>query len=115
MISLLREQTMRHFHDEWIQEWCDNHGWTELFRERYNHYWAFPPGAVMPEPIPSKALRVIKSEKGLSSDEQLWLIIALIISISAIALSYFLLCPMPIVFAFAFDAITCAQLEVEGI
>ena len=106
---------MKHFEDSWIQEWCDNNGWTELFRERYNHYWAFPPNAVMPEPIPQKVLRVIKAEKGLSSEEQLWLSIATGVSAIAIMLCYFLANPMPIVLAFAFDAITVAQLETEDL
>ena len=106
---------MRHFQDEWIQEWCENNGWTELFRERYNFYWAFPPGAVMPEPIPQKALRLIKTEKGLSSEEQIWLTIAVVVSLFAAISSYFLASPMPIVLAFAFDAIVAAQLEVEDI
>lgn len=106
---------MKHFHDDWIQEWCDNHGWTDLIRERYNNYWAFPPNAVMPEPIPSKVLRVIKDKKGLSNDEQLWLASATILSIMATILCFFLINPMPIVLAFAFDAITVARLEVEGI
>ena len=106
---------MNHFKDTWIQEWCDTNGWTDLFRERYNSYWAFPPNAVMPEPIPHKVLRTIKAEKGLSSDEQLWLSVAMAFSTIAIALCYFLHNPMPVVLAFAFDAITVAKLEVEGI
>ena len=106
---------MNHFQDSWIQEWCDNNGWTDLFRERYNHYWAFPPNAVMPEPIPYKVLRIIKTEKGLSSSEQLWVSIATVFSAIAILLSCLLVNPMPVVLAFAFDAITVAQLEVEDI
>ena len=106
---------MKHFHDVWIQEWCDNNGWSDLFRERYNHYWAFPPNAVMPEPIPQQALRIIKEEKGLTRDEQIWLGAASIVSLTAVTLSYFLGNPMPIVLAFAFDAITVAQLEVEDV
>ncbi len=106
---------MKHFHDVWIQEWCDNNGWSDLFRERYNHYWAFPPNGVMPEPIPQKALRIIKAEKGLTKDEQLWLAAAAIVSVTAAILAYFLVNPMPIVLAFAFDAITVAQLEIEDI
>jgi hypothetical protein len=106
---------MNHFQDSWIQEWCDNNGWTDLFRERYNNYWAFPPNAVIPEPIPHKALRVIKTEKGFSSDEQFWLIIAVSASAIASILCYLIGNPMPIVLAFAFDAITVAQLEVEDI
>ncbi|HHP7229609.1 MAG TPA: hypothetical protein ACFCUY_01970 [Xenococcaceae cyanobacterium] len=104
---------MRHFHDVWVQEWCDKNGWTDLFRERYNHYWAFPPNAVMPEPIPQKVLRIIKAEKGFTVDEQFWLTMAAVLSITAVLLGYFLGNPMPIVLAFAFDAVTVAQLEVE--
>ena len=106
---------MNHFQDSWIQEWCDNNGWTDLFKERYNNYWAFPPNAVMPEPIPHKVLRVIKTEKGFSSNEQLWLSIAFALSAISAVLCFFLANPMPVVLAFAFDAITVAQLEVEDI
>ncbi|ACK67669.1 conserved hypothetical protein [Rippkaea orientalis PCC 8801] len=106
---------MKHFCDDWIREWCDDNGWTDLFIERYNNYWAFPPGAVMPEPIPVDALRVIKITKGLCQEEKTWLMGALVLSIVAIVSSYVFKSPMPIVFAFAFDAVTAAQLEVEEI
>ena len=105
---------MKHFADEWIKEWCEDNGWTDLVIER-NLYWAFPPGAVMPEPIPSGSLRMIKYNKGLCREEKLWLSAAGIMAISAAIISLFLKCPMPLVFAFAFDAITVAQLEVEEI
>lgn len=104
---------MKHFHDEWIQEWCDNNGWTDLFQERYNHYWAFPPGCVMPEPIPQKVMRLIKLEKGFSSSEQRWLIAAGIVSAIAIVSCYLLMCPMPIVLAFAFDAVVFGHMDCE--
>ena len=106
---------MKHYCDAWINEWCEENGWTDLFIERYNNYWAFPPGAVIPEPIPPKTLRLIKSEKGLCYEERLWLIAAAIVTLTAVILTYFLKSPMPLVFAFAFDAITAAQLEVEDI
>ncbi len=104
---------MRHFCDQWIQEWCDENGWTDLFIERYNNYWAFPPGAVMPEPIPNKVLRLIKLEKGLCEEEKAWLGVALGFTALAVTLTCFWATPMPIVVAFAFDAFTAAQLEVE--
>lgn len=104
---------MQHFHDEWIQEWCDLNGWTDLFQERYDHYWAFPPNCVMPEPIPQKVMRLIKSEKGLSRYEQKWLIYAGVVSVLAITLSYLCMTPMPLMFAFGFDAITFALMECE--
>lgn len=103
---------MKHYTEEWLNEWCYEHGWTDLYIERYQ-YWAFPPGAVMPEPIPPQALRLIKAEKGLCTEEKLWLSTAAIVSILAAILSYALKCPMPLVFAFAFGAITAARLEVE--
>ena len=106
---------MRHFQDAWIQEWCDSNGWTDLVRERYNHYWAFPPHAVIPEPIPGGVMRLIKEEKGLSSDEQVLILIAMSLSLVSVVLAYFWLNPMPVVLAFAFDAIAVAQLEVEDI
>lgn len=105
---------MKHYSDEWIVEWCCENGWTDLFMERLNHYWAFPPGAVIPEPIPSHTLRTIKAEKGLCLEERLWLVIAVVATLAAPVLSYVLKSPMPLVLAFAFDAITVAKLEVES-
>ena len=104
---------MQHFKEEWIQEWCDRNGWTDVFMERYNHYWAFPPNCVMPEPIPQKVMRLIKSEKGFTSDEQKWLISAAMVSALAICASLLFVTPMPIMFAFAFDAVTFARMECE--
>ncbi len=103
---------MRHYCDEWINEWCQQNGWTDLVLARHN-YWAFPPGGVMPEPIPPQVLKLIKQEKGLSTQERLWSISAVIGAIIAAILSYFLSSPMPLLFAFAFVAVTVAQLEVE--
>lgn len=106
---------MKHFSDQWIEEWCLDNGWTDLIVQGYNQYWAFPPHAVMPEPIPSKVLRFIKAKKGLCFQEKVWLGSVGIVTVSAIILSYVLQNPMPLVCAFAFDAIAVAKLEVEEI
>ncbi len=106
---------IRHFCDQWIEKWCQENGWTDLFQERNNNYWAFPPGAVMPEPIPVKTLRIIKAENGLSPDEKTWLRLAFIVTFVSIVLTCFFQSPMPIVFAFAFDAIATAKLEMEDL
>lgn len=103
---------MKHYRDEWIQDWCQENGWTDLFKER-SLYWAFPPGAVMPEPIPVKVLKLIKAEKGLCTQERIWLAIAAAITCLCILSIYSTQCPLPLVLAFAFNAITVAQLEVE--
>jgi len=104
---------MQHFHDEWIQEWCDRNGWTDVVRERYNHYWAFPPNCVMPEPIPQRVMRLIKSEKGMTNNEQKWLFSVAIVSVTALFASCFLMTPMPLIFAFGFDAITFARMDCD--
>lgn len=104
---------MRHYYDEWIQEWCDGNGWTEPTLVSADFYWAFPPNGVMPEPIPSEILRLIKSEKGFTADEQIWLGLAAGLSLTAAFLTYYWQCPLPLVVAFAFSAVTAARLEVE--
>ena len=83
--------------------------------ERLNYYWAFPPGAVMPEPIPGKILRAIKMEKGFCEEEKAWLTAAATISVVAIGSAFLLRNPMPIVLAFSFDAVTAGRLEMEEI
>ncbi len=113
LLNQISSLKMKHYCETWIEEWCQENGWTDLFIERYNNYWAFPPGAVIPEPIPYKVLRLIKAEKGFTPQERFWSISALICTVLAVISTYLLKCPMPLVFAFAFDAITMAQLEVE--
>lgn len=104
---------MTHYSLDWIQAWCEENGWTELFVERRNHYWAFPPGCVMPEPIPHHVLHLIKAENGLTFEEKIWSASAVIGTILAIISTFVFKCPMPLVFAFAFNAVTVAQFETE--
>jgi hypothetical protein len=106
---------MNHYRDEWVAEWCQENGWTDLIRERCNNYWAFPPGAVMPEPIPGRTLKLIKAQKGLSPQEKWWSVSAAFATVIGVILSVLLRCPMPLVFVFAVDAVTVAQLEVEDV
>ncbi|WP_189523469.1 hypothetical protein [Nostoc sp. PA-18-2419] len=104
---------INHYSLQWIETWCQENGWTDLFVERRNNYWAFPPGCVMPEPIPVNVLRLIKAEKGLTFEERLWSTSAVIGTIFAVLLTFWLQSPMPLVLAFAFNAVTVAQLELE--
>ncbi len=113
MLIPLPSPNMKHYRNEWIEEWCQENGWTDLFEERCNNYWAFPPGAVMPEPIPTHTLRLIKTQKGLTSQEKFWSVSAVFGTIVAVVSTYLFKCPIPLVLAFAFDAVTAAQLEVE--
>jgi hypothetical protein len=104
---------MKHYSDEWIEEWCQENGWTDLFIERPDHYWAFPPNAVMPEPISKKILRIIKAEKGLTEQEKIWLTSLGVFSLLSLISSLIYRCPMPLVLAFGVGAITSVQLEIE--
>ncbi len=104
---------MKHYRDEWIEEWCQENGWSEPFAERNDHYWAFPPNGVIPEPISNLTLQVIKAQKGMTLHEKIWLGCAGIFSLLAVAFTYLFKTPMPIVFAFGFSAITAVQLEIE--
>jgi hypothetical protein len=104
---------MKHFPQEWIEEWCHAHGWTDLHTERQGNYWAFPPGAVMPQPIPVSVLRAIKSAKGMSPMEKQMTYLSVSIAVSTCILSWIWHSPMPLAVAFALVALIAASLEPE--
>jgi hypothetical protein len=101
---------MNHFSNQWIDEWCSENGWTDSFQER-SSYWAFPPNAVMPVPIPVSVLRSIKARKGLCLEEKLWCWAAVLSAIAGGIFSYSLSSPMPAVAAFAFCAVVMAKMD----
>lgn len=103
---------MKHFAPQWIDDWCQANGWSDWFLDQ-SRYWAFPPNAVMPVPIPTQVLRRIKAEKGLCNEERIWCITAVLVAIASGVFSYVLSSPMPLVAAFAFCAITAARLEMD--
>lgn len=103
---------MNHYSVRWIEEWCQDNGWTDLFLE-CSQYWAFPPNAVMPVPIPSKVLRTIKAERGMCKEERIWCAAAVLSAAAAAFASYVLSSPMPLIAAFAFCAVTFARMEEE--
>lgn len=104
---------MNHYCYSWIEDWCRENGWTDLFTLSRNEYWAFPPHGVMPLPIPTQVLRQIKAQRGLSVHEKWWCGSAVMASVVGAVLTYIAHSPMPVVAAFAFCAITVARLEVE--
>jgi hypothetical protein len=104
---------MKHFADEWILEWCQDNGWTDPVMQPVNCYWAFPPGGVMPQPIPLDSLRLIKAQKGLSPAERKWSISAVAIALLLAGVSYVLKTPMPLLGGFAFAALTVARLDMD--
>jgi hypothetical protein len=112
MTFFLKPWTMNHYCEQWIADWCQDNGWTDWFMER-SSYWAFPPQAVMPVPIPTQALRAIKAEKGMSADERVWCLAAVFGTVVGIASGYFMSSPMPLVLAFIFCAIVVARMDDE--
>ncbi len=104
---------MKHFKQEWIEEWCQAHGWTELYMERQGNYWAFPPDAVIPQPIPVSVLRAIKASKGLSPMERQMTYLGVAIAIVSVIFTLAWRSPMPITLAFAIVALIAASLEPE--
>ncbi|AFZ12285.1 hypothetical protein Cri9333_1391 [Crinalium epipsammum PCC 9333] len=106
--------SMKHFCEHWIQEWCEENGWTDLVIDSGN-YWAFPPGAVMPEPIPPRALKLIKANKGFCFEEKLCVAAALVVSFSGSICAYVIKSPIPLVLAFSFTALMVPLLEVEEV
>ncbi|MFB2771651.1 hypothetical protein ACE1AT_20520 [Pelatocladus sp. BLCC-F211] len=42
---------INNLHDKNIKKWCQENGWTNLFTQGGQLY-AFPPGAVIPLPLP---------------------------------------------------------------
>lgn len=103
---------MNHYSAQWIEDWCNDNGWTDWFKER-SSYWAFPPNSVMPVPIPTQVLQAIKAEKGMCYEEKIWFGAAAFSVIMAAASSYFMASPMPLVAAFSFCAVTAARMEPE--
>lgn len=97
---------------EWIVEWCQANEWTDPFQER-KEYWAFPPHAVMPLPIPDQALQSLKAEKGLSPAERLWVAIALVVTTIAATTGLWFDNPMPMVVAFVCCALIVAGMDDE--
>jgi 8-oxo-dGTP pyrophosphatase MutT (NUDIX family) len=104
---------MNHYSIQWIEDWCLENGWTDLFVERRGNYWAFPPGGVMPEPIPINVLRLIKEENGFTDQEMYWAGAAIATTILAVIYTFWFKCPIPLVLSFGFNAVTVAQFEPE--
>lgn len=103
---------MNHYATHWIEDWCQDNGWTDWFIER-SRYWGFPPNAVMPMPIPVQALRSIKAERGLCFEEKIWSASAVVSTCAGAIFSYVLASPMPLIAAFAYCAIVFARMEDE--
>lgn len=105
---------MKHYRDEWIREWCDANGWSDLYAEN-NLYWAFPPNGVMPQPIPIETMRSIKRKNGLSQQEKRCTVGLIILTATALAFTILYSTPMFLLLAFSVASLTIALLDISDI
>jgi hypothetical protein len=96
----------------YVRGWCQANGWTDLFVDHYQ-YWAFPPGAVMPLPVPATVLSAFQHDSQPVKSAQV--VYGLLILASGVAMVWSGLqhSPMPLVLAFCMSAIAVAFLDTE--
>jgi hypothetical protein len=99
---------------QYIQQWCQENGWTDLFVEQ-RQFWAFPPNAVLPVPVPTQALKGFYAEREMTPQVGLLNLSALGAALGAVFLTVFTLSPVPLLAAFGCCAIAVALLEEERI
>jgi hypothetical protein len=100
------------YSQDYAKAWCQEQGWTDFFTEQYR-YWAFPPGAVMPLPLPRQALQRIHIEKVLSIREKLVYGATLGCCLTTAMAAYWLWSPMPLTFGFIFCAFAFVWVEED--
>ncbi|MCS7029933.1 MAG: hypothetical protein NZL92_00170 [Gloeomargarita sp. SKYG116] len=101
---------MKRWADAWIDRWCREHGWSEWMAVE-GTYWAFPPQAVMPVPIPEEVLHQLKATYGLSPHERWAVGLMGVSSLAAFIGSWYSHCPLPLVGVFTLGALLTAALD----
>ncbi|MEO0375027.1 MAG: hypothetical protein AAF329_10465 [Cyanobacteria bacterium P01_A01_bin.17] len=94
----------------YVVGWCQEHGWTDLFVDHYQ-YWAFPPGAVMPLPVPTDVFEDFQGSRSRTAKSFYGLILA--VSAIAAVCSWLQQSPMPLVFAFCISAMAVGLLDEQ--
>jgi hypothetical protein len=95
----------------YVVGWCQEHGWTDLFIEHYQ-YWAFPPGAVMPLPVPTDVFQDFQNHRPQGATS-FYTLILLLSGVAAIG-SWLQRSPMPLVFAFCISAMAVGLLDEQA-
>jgi hypothetical protein len=97
---------------QYIQQWCQAHGWTDLFVEQ-RQFWAFPPGSVLPVPVPTYALEGFYSAYEMTPQVGLLNLSSMGVTLGAVLLTVVTLSPVPLLVAFGYCAIAVALLEED--
>jgi hypothetical protein len=96
----------------YMQQWCQEHGWTDLFVEQ-RQFWAFPPGSVLPTPVPTHALEEFYAEREMTPQVGLLNLSSIGATLGAVFLTVLTLSPIPLLVAFGCCIVTVALLEEE--
>lgn len=76
-----------------IKKWCENSGWTDSFVQK-GQFYAFPPGAVIPLPVPTAAIESAKKVREIQVRHFKQLLLVLMPSLAVIVLTY--ICSFPL-------------------
>ena len=94
----------------YLNQWCQEHGWTDLFVERYQ-FWAFPPGGVLPLPLPHAAIEGFYAQQATTQKHWFCYGLSVVSTLIAIPLAIASQSPMPLLAAFACAAIAVGMLD----
>jgi hypothetical protein len=97
-----------------IQQWCQEHGWTDLFIEQ-RQFWAFPPGSFIPVPIPASAIKHFYAQHYSSPQAKILSLSVVGVALGAVMTTALTLSPIPLLLGFGCCAIAVALLEPEYI
>ncbi|MCG9893082.1 MAG: hypothetical protein MH252_18665 [Thermosynechococcaceae cyanobacterium MS004] len=97
---------------QYLQHWCQEQGWTDLFIE-HRQFWAFPPGSFMPVPVPRSAIERFYDKHTLSPQAKILSLAVLVLALGAIAWTALTLSPIPLLLGFACCAIAVGLQEPE--
>lgn len=94
----------------YLTHWCQKHGWTDLFVDRYQ-FWAFPPGGVLPLPVPNSVIEGFYSQRHITKRHWCCYMLSICSTAIAIPLTIVSHSPMPLIAAFACGAIAVGLLD----
>jgi hypothetical protein len=98
----------------YIQQWCQEHGWTDLFIEQ-RQFWAFPPGSFIPVPVPTSALKRFYAKQYPTRQAKVLSLSVVGAALGAVTIAALTLSPVPLLLGFGCCAIAVALLEPEYI
>jgi hypothetical protein len=98
----------------YIQQWCQEHGWTDLFIEQ-RQFWAFPPGSFIPVPVPASAVKRFYAKYRPTTQVRVLSLSVMGVALGAVVLTVLTLSPVPLLLGFGCCAIAVALLEPEYI